>query len=46
VSTALNAFQIASKSDLQRIDRKISQLSKRLKEMDRPKRSNGPSATV
>jgi len=37
----LNAFQIASKNDLQRIDRKISQLSKKLREMDGAKRPNG-----
>jgi hypothetical protein len=46
VSNALNAFQIASKSDLERIDRKISQLSKKLKEMDRAKRPNGPTQTA
>lgn len=41
VSDVLGAFQIASKSDVHRIDRKISQLNKKLKEMDRSKRSNG-----
>jgi DNA anti-recombination protein RmuC len=34
VTDVLGALQIASKSDLQRIDRKISQLNKKLKEMD------------
>jgi uncharacterized phage infection (PIP) family protein YhgE len=44
VSDVLGALQIASKSDLQRIDRKISQISKKLKEMDRGKRSNGSAS--
>ncbi len=44
VSGVLGALQIASKSDLQRIDRKISQISKKLKEMDRSKRSNGSAS--
>ena len=37
VETFLSALQIASKSDLQRIDRKISQLNRKLREMERPK---------
>jgi len=44
VSDVLSALQIASKSDLQRIDRKISQLGKKLKEMDRGKRTNGSAS--
>lgn len=35
VETFLNALQIASKSDVQRIDRKISQLHRKLKEMEK-----------
>ncbi len=41
VESVLSAFQIASKSDLTRIDRKISQLTRKLKEMDSARRSNG-----
>ncbi len=41
VETLLNTLQVASKSDVQRIDRKISQLSKKLKEMERAKKANG-----
>ena len=33
VSDVLSALQIASRSDLQRVDRKISALSKQVKEM-------------
>jgi hypothetical protein len=35
--TVLSALQIASKSDVQRIDRKISQLNRKLKEMEKAK---------
>jgi len=50
VESLLGTLQIASKSDVQRIDRKISQLSKKLKEMERarserPKKANGQPAT-
>ncbi|MGH0031845.1 MAG: hypothetical protein ACQGVC_18810 [Myxococcota bacterium] len=48
VETFLKALQIASKSDVQRIDRKISQLNKKLKEMERaraPKKVKAPAAT-
>jgi len=41
VSDVLGALQIASKHDVQRIDRKISQLNKKLREMDGAKRPNG-----
>ena len=41
VETLLNTLQVASKGDVQRIDRKISQLSKKLKEMERAKKANG-----
>jgi hypothetical protein len=44
VETLLGALQIASKGDLQRIDRKISQLSKKLKEMERTRKANGRPA--
>lgn len=39
VETLLGVLQIASKGELDRIDRKISQLSKKLKEMERPRKS-------
>jgi hypothetical protein len=42
VSTVLHRLQIASKSDLDRIDRKISAINKQMKEMGgRRKRANG-----
>jgi hypothetical protein len=41
VETLLNTLQVASKGDVKRIDRKISQLSKKLKEMERAKKANG-----
>jgi chromosome segregation ATPase len=47
VETVLKALQIASKSDVQRIDRKISQLNKKLKEMEKAKAaSSGPAASA
>ena len=39
VTGVLNRLQIASKSDLDRIDRKISAINKQMKEMGRRKRS-------
>jgi hypothetical protein len=44
VSDVLSALQIASRSDLQRVDRKISALSKQVKEMSKRKRSNGSAS--
>jgi hypothetical protein len=41
----LSALQIASKSDVQRIDRKLTQLGRKLKELERARRTNGPGAT-
>jgi dsDNA-specific endonuclease/ATPase MutS2 len=38
----LSALQIASKSDVQRIDRKLTQLTRKLKQLER---TNGPGAT-
>jgi peptidoglycan hydrolase CwlO-like protein len=40
----LSALQIASKSDVQRIDRKLTQLNRKLKELERTRRTNGPGA--
>jgi hypothetical protein len=42
----LNRLQIASKSDLDRIDRKISVINKQMKEMGRRKRPNGAATTA
>ena len=45
VDGVLAALQIASKSDLERIDRKITQLNKKLKDIDgTKKRANGRAA--
>lgn len=39
--SVLNVLQIASKNDVQRIDRKLSQINRKLKELERARRSNG-----
>jgi hypothetical protein len=41
LETMLGVLQIASKGDVQRIDRKLSKLNKKLKEMERTRRTNG-----
>jgi DNA repair ATPase RecN len=47
VTGVLNRLQIASTSDLQKIDRKISLINKQVKEMgQRRKRSNGAATTA
>jgi len=46
VSTVLHRLQIASKSDLDRIDRKISLINKQMKEIGRRKRPNGAATTA
>ena len=46
VSNVLHRFQIASKSDLDRIDRKISLINKQVKEMGRRKRPNGAATSA
>jgi len=40
----LGALQIASKNDLQRVDRKLNQLTRKLKEIERARKSNGETA--
>ena len=45
VDTFLGVLQIASKSDLERIDKKLGQVSRKLKEMERT-RGNGHAASV
>ena len=44
VDGVLGLFQIASKSDLDRVDRKIGQLTRKLKEMERTRRGNGQAS--
>ena len=41
VDTFLGALQIASKSDLERIDKKLGQVSRKLKEIERARGGNG-----
>jgi hypothetical protein len=45
VESVLGALQIASKGDVDRIDRKLSKINKRLKDMERTRKTNGQSAT-
>ena len=45
IEAFLSALQIASKSDVQRIDRKISQLNRKLREMEKPKATKKVSAS-
>ena len=44
--TVLNALKIASKGDVRRIDRKLAQLNRKLKELERTRRTNGQGATT
>ena len=49
LSGVLGLFQIASKSDLDRIDRRLGQISRKLRDLEgtrRPRRSNGSAATA
>ena len=41
VERALGVFQIASKGDVHRLDKKLSQISKKLKDLEKARRSNG-----
>jgi hypothetical protein len=41
----LGALQIASKSDVQRMERKLNQLGRKLKELERTRRTNGQGVT-
>ena len=43
--TLLGALKIASKSDVQRIERKLNQLGRKLKELERARRTNGGGTT-
>ena len=42
----LGAFQIATRSDIDRIDRKLNQLTRKLKDIERARRSNGEAAVI
>jgi hypothetical protein len=46
VERVLGTLQIATKNDLDRIDRKLGVLTRKLKELDRGKRGNGNIETV
>jgi hypothetical protein len=49
LSGVLGWFQIASKNDLDRLDRKLGQIHRKLRELEgtrRPRRSNGSAATA
>ena len=41
VDGLLSALRIASKADLQRIDRRLGQISRKLKDIERNRRANG-----
>lgn len=41
LENVLGGFQIASKSDIRKIDRKLTKLNKRLKEIERARQTNG-----
>lgn len=44
VSTVLGFFNVATRSDLDRIERKLGQIAKKLKGIERAKRANGSAA--
>jgi len=49
VDSVLNALQIASKTDLQKIDRKLTKVNKKLREIEDTRKTNGrqpPAAQV
>ena len=46
VESFLALLQIASKGDLERIDRKISQIARKLKEMETQKKANGQAVSA
>jgi hypothetical protein len=45
VDRFLGVFQIASKSDLVRIDRKLDRISRKLKDIEQPRRGNGSASS-
>jgi len=44
VDSVMNAIPIATKSDLKRIERKISQISRKVKDLERGRKANGEGA--
>ncbi len=44
VGTVLGFFNVATRSDIDRIDRKLGQIAKKLKEIQRSKKANGSAA--
>ena len=46
VDRLLGVLQIASKNDFERLDRKLSQLNRKLKELERARRGNGEVASL
>lgn len=46
VDSLLSTLRIASKADVDRIDRKLGQLNRKLKDLERPRRANGEAAGV
>ncbi len=46
VRGGLGALQIASKNDVQKIDRKLTKLTKRLREIERTRQTNGAAAPL
>lgn len=45
VERVLGTFQIASKADVDRIDRKLTQLNRKLRELEKARKSNGSVST-
>jgi ElaB/YqjD/DUF883 family membrane-anchored ribosome-binding protein len=44
VDSVMNAIPIATKSDLKRVERKISQISRKVKDLERGRKANGEGA--
>jgi hypothetical protein len=46
VDTVMDALPIATKSDLKRVERKISQLSRKVKDLERGRKANGEGPSI
>ena len=46
VDSVMDALPIATKSDLKRIERKLSQISRKVKDLERGKKANGEGAHI
>jgi hypothetical protein len=46
IEGVLGVLQIASKGDVQKLDRKIGQISRKLKDIERAKKANGDAAHI